>query len=121
LINSKTKGKVGEREWRDFIKKKFKCNARRGVQYSGDASAPDVVSDLPFFFEVKRRNALSVYEAIGQVVKDANGSGKIPTVAWRKDRREWLIILRADDFARLKWEIVSRDEDEEKAVAFHRP
>ena len=53
-MNSREKGKRGERAWRDELRANGYC-ARRGQQFSGSAESPDVVcEDLPaFHFEVK--------------------------------------------------------------------
>lgn len=101
-VNSRRKGKTGELEWAKYLKENSDTEARRGMQFCGSPDSPDVVSDDRYFYEVKRRNRLSIYEAMAQAVKDSEGSGKIPTIAWRKDRGEWLIVLRASDFIRIK-------------------
>lgn len=100
-INSRQKGKRGELSFVAFLKEKMGAKARRGLQYSGSADSPDVVSDLPFYFEVKLREKLNIYEAMDKAVEDSNGSSKTPVIAWRKNRRDWLIILRAEDFAKI--------------------
>lgn len=115
-INSRTKGKIGEREWRDFLKKKLGAEARRGVQYSGNPDAPDVVCNTIFCWEVKRREVLDVYKAMEQVVDDSKGSEKIPAVAWRKNRKDWLIILRGEDLPRIGWQVLQCDKASEGSV-----
>lgn len=112
-INSKIKGKQGEAEFVHFLKKHFQCEARRGLQYSGSPDSPDVVSTLPFYFEVKRREFLNVFETMAKTVEDANGSNKTPIIAWRKNREDWLLIIRAEDFAK-EW--LSRNEGKEATV-----
>ena len=50
-MNSRNKGKRGELEWRDVIRS-HGYEARRGQQFSGSPDSPDVVTDLPYHFEV---------------------------------------------------------------------
>lgn len=97
-INSRAKGVAGERDWRDFLRS-HGIQARRGAQYQGGTESPDVVSeDLPLWhFEVKRTEALSIYTAMSQAIEDSGGR-KFPCVAHRRNGKEWLVVLRADDF-----------------------
>ena len=44
-MNSREKGKRGERLWRDQLKLAGYPNSRRGQQFSGDESAPDVICE----------------------------------------------------------------------------
>lgn len=95
--DSRTKGKRGERELvRVLIEADF--DARRGVQYAGGPDSPDVVcSSLPgVHWEVKRSERLSLYGSIDQAVAQA-GNGQVPVVAHRRNRREWLAVLRLAD------------------------
>jgi hypothetical protein len=95
-MNSKRKGKRGELEFVHLCEA-FGFPARRGQQYRGTPESPDVLG-LPFLHvEVKRRERLNIYEAMEQSVREA-GSDEIPIVAHKKNRREWLVIVRAKDF-----------------------
>jgi Holliday junction resolvase len=96
-INSCQKGKAGERAWAKYLREKMGVDARRGRQFSGSPDSPDVVSDDGMHWEVKRVEKLNLSQAMEQAVKDADGK-KIPAVAWKKNRGEWLVILRAKDF-----------------------
>lgn len=49
--------------------------------------------------EVKRTEKINIYKAMEQAIGDAGD--KIPYVAHRRNRGEWLIILRADDFMKI--------------------
>lgn len=98
-INSRAKGAAGEREWAAKLGELFGLTARRGRQYSGDADAPDVIGSWPGTHpEVKRTETLSVYKAMDQAARDCGD--KVPYVAHRRNRREWLVIVRADDLVR---------------------
>ena len=96
MINSKRKGKVGELEFVHWLKD-HGIAARRGQQYCGANNDPDVVTDLEqIHFEVKRTEKLNLHNAMIQAINDCP-KNKIPVVAHRKSRQDWLVILRAED------------------------
>lgn len=97
MPNSRAKGCRGEREWRDFLREHLNCpDARRGQQYAGGPDSPDVVGGIPGTHpEVKRTEKLSLYPAMEQAISDADGT--IPYVAHKRNRQDWLVIVRADD------------------------
>jgi hypothetical protein len=74
-MNSREKGKRGERQWRDELRANGYC-ARRGQQFAGSAESPDVVCDeLPWIhFEVKAVERLNVQDAMDQSRRDC-GAG----------------------------------------------
>lgn len=98
-INSRSKGCRGEREFAEALRAAGH-SARRGQQFSGSPDSPDVVTSLPFHFEVKRTESLSLYKAMEQAVRDAE-PGKPPVVAHKRNRKEWLIVLHLSDFLKL--------------------
>lgn len=65
------------------------------MQYQGSPDSPDIHCSLPIHFEVKRVEALNVYKAVEQAVGDCGQ--KVPAVAHRRNRSEWLITIRAQD------------------------
>ena len=96
MINSKNKGKVGEREFANLLKK-HGFNARRGQQFKGTEDSPDIICEcLPFHFEVKRVQKLNLDNAMDQARKDCGKS--IPVVAHRKNNHKWLITIDAEYF-----------------------
>lgn len=106
-MNSRSKGIRGELEWRDEVARRG-YTAKRGQQHAGGGDSPDVIHDVPgVHFEVKRTNALRLYDAVNQARQD--GAGLMPVVAHRCDasrkkddcRGEWLVVLSADDFFKL--------------------
>jgi len=99
IMNSKDKGKRGEREFAELLRKNG-IDARRGVQYSGNPESPDVVTELKdYHFEVKRTEKFNLYKAMRQAIKDAGE--KIPIVAHRQNKENWVVILKAQDFIKL--------------------
>ena len=98
--NSRQKGKRGELEAAELIRK-HGFAARRGQQFKGGGDSPDVVTDIDgYHFEIKRTETLSVYLAVAQAQHDA-APGEVPVVLHRKNKKDWLAILPADDFLRL--------------------
>lgn len=101
MINSKDKGKRGERAWRDELRKNGYSQAYRSQQYCGSENSADVICpELPdYHFEVKFTERLSLYDAMWQARKDAGA--KTPVVAHRRNNSEWLVVICADDFFNL--------------------
>lgn len=98
-INSRTKGKNGELEW------SHKCRehgyeTRRGQQYSGVNGDADVVGMRGIHFEVKRVEKLNIYDAMDQADSDKR-EHETPIVAHRKNRKDWLVTMRAEDWFKL--------------------
>lgn len=99
---SREKGKRGEREFAALCRE-YGYNARRGQQYCG-IEGEDVVGLPGIHVEVKRTEQLRIYDAIDQARRDAKD--KIPIVAHRRNKCDWLIIMRAEDWFELyrEWE-----------------
>ena len=96
-MNSREKGKRGERQWRDELRANG-YHARRGQQYAGNAESPDVICDeLSWIhFEVKSVERLNIEDAMGQARRD--GVGKTPLVSHRRSHRRWLVTMDAETF-----------------------
>ena len=94
-INSKQKGARGEREFAALLTD-YGYESKRGQQFKGGEDSPDVITELPVHFEVKRTERLLLYEAMAQAVRDSNG-GKMPVVAHRRSHGEWVAVLRMSD------------------------
>lgn len=99
-INSRRKGKTGELEFAQLLRS-HGFEARRGQQHSGGADSPDVVTSIPgVHFEVKRVEAGNLYTWLDQAARDATPL-KMPVVAHRKSRKDWVAILPMDEFLSL--------------------
>jgi hypothetical protein len=96
-MNSRNKGKVGEREFASLLRE-HGYDARRGQQFSGGADSPDVVSDALAWLhvEVKRVQNLNLTDACVQAEGDSGG--KPWMVAHRRNHAPWLITMRAEFF-----------------------
>ena len=94
-MNSRQKGKVGEREFAALLRV-HGFDARRGQQFAGGGDSPDVVSGALrwLHIEVKRVQHLNLAEACAQARRDCGGKPWI--VAHRRNREAWLITVDSD-------------------------
>ena len=99
-MNSREKGKRGERQWRDELRAQGYA-ARRGQQFSGSPDSPDVICDaLPWaHFEVKLVEQLDIYGAMDQARRDSGGRAAL--VAHRRNYWPWLVTMDEERFYRL--------------------
>jgi hypothetical protein len=107
-INSRAKGAAGERELANYLREQGWQKARRTQQFAGnpEGGSGDVVCEnFPFHIEGKRCQALKPEEWMAQAKKDCP-AGKIPAVFFRRNgRKEWLVVLTADDVCELARQI----------------
>jgi hypothetical protein len=97
---SRRKGVRGELEAAAELRRLFGTEARRGHQFQGSDESPDVLADIPkVHFEVKRTEALRLYDALGQAIGDAGEN--VPVVLYRANRKPWVAIVELDDLPRL--------------------
>ena len=103
-INSKRKGNEAERELAAILRE-YGYQARRGVQFCGLNGDADVIGLQGVHIEVKRVEHLNIHEAMKQAVRDAR-EGEKPIVAHRRNRGEWMVTMKLDDFIELyrEWE-----------------
>lgn len=95
---SRDKGQRGELEWAKYQRENWNCpDACRGQQRKGSPDSPDVIGGIPGLHpEVKRTEKLAIHAAMEQAVSES-GLDEVPYVAHRANKREWLLIIRADD------------------------
>lgn len=109
-MNSREKGKRGEREAAAAMCEHIGCEARRGVQFQGGNDSPDVRHSIPgVHVEVKRTETFNAYNAIEQASRD--GGGAVPLVLHKRNRGEWLAVVplaRLKELARLIHEVQNR-------------
>lgn len=96
MVNSRDKGARGERELANTLRS-YGYSARRGQQYRGGADSPDVIGLPGIHIECKLVERLNIYDAVAQAVRDS-GENELPAVFHRKNRREWLVTMRLNDF-----------------------
>lgn len=97
-MNSRRKGADGERELANKLRE-YGYDAHRGVQYKGSPDSPDVVGIEGFHIECKRVEQLNIEKAMQQSERDAGDN--VPLVIHRKNREEWKVTMRLDDFIEL--------------------
>ena len=100
-LMQRRKGAAGEREAAAKLNEVLGTHLRRGRQYCGSPESPDVAGDLPgLHLEVKRVEALRLYPSLEQAGRDA-GTGEVPAVMHRMNKKPWVVIVYADDLIRL--------------------
>lgn len=111
-MNSRRKGKVGEREFAALLRT-HGFDARRGQQFSGGADSPDVVSQVLSWvhIEVKRVQHLNLAEACAQARRDCGrgapaGQQKPWIVAHRRNREPWFITMDSDALYQLLHRVI---------------
>jgi len=117
MIDSRDKGKTGEREAAKILGELFDVPVRRSQQFSGAAGDADLVGLPGVHVEVKRRERGNVANWIDQAVDDTDPES-IPMVVHRASGRPWLATCCLDDlpdlvaklYLILAWE---PDEDDE--------
>ena len=105
-MNSRAKGKLGEREAAAFLTSRG-FPARRGQQFCAANGDADVVCEvLPgVHIEVKRRERGCLDHWLDQARRDAAGD-KTPMVMHRRNACRWVVILDAEDML----EIIRRSD-----------
>lgn len=98
-INSREKGKRGERELASKLRE-YGYETRRGEQYSGANGDADVIGLPGIHIECKRVERLNIEDAMAQSKHDAR-QGEIPVVMHRKNDCEWLCTMRLSDWVEL--------------------
>lgn len=95
-MNSRDKGKRGEREAAKALADTFGCEAKRGVQFQGGKESPDVQHSIAgLHFEVKRCQRMQMEDWMAQAVGDAGDN--VPLVLHRKNNKEWMLTVRLED------------------------
>jgi hypothetical protein len=102
---SKQKGGRGEREAVAHLKlhgvpSAFR-KAQRNGKIAGDADVEANPELTPFHLEVKRNEALNLWEAYNQAVRDAEKTEKIPVVMHRRNKSPWLVTMDLGIFVQL--------------------
>lgn len=92
--SSREKGKRGEREFRDLLR-------RHGFEAVRDGRLEDDLRhDVEgYHFEVKRRETLALPAWLRQAEADANG--RVPVVAFKRNHEPWRVCLDAEVFVGL--------------------
>lgn len=105
-INSKDKGRRGERECASKLKELGFPNVRRSQQYAGMHGDADLVGLEKIHCEVKRNEHLNIQDAIDQAVRDAR-EGELPAVFHRKNDCPWLVTMKLEDWIEIYKEFIN--------------
>ena len=103
---SREKGKRYERELAAAFRE-YGYDARRTAQYCGKTGDAADVTGLPgIHVEAKHVEKVSIYDWMSQAIHDAQKSGRIPVVFFRKNNAQTLVTLRLCDFMEIykEWE-----------------
>lgn len=95
-VNSKQKGKRGEREVANFLKE-YGFEARRGQQFCGSNGDADVIGLPKMYIEVKFVENLNVLKALQQAIND-KPKDTYPVVFHRQKRQKLKVTMRTQDF-----------------------
>lgn len=109
---SREKGKRGELELSHKLQELGFSEAHRSQQYCGSASSADVLGLPCVHAEVKRTEALSLYKAYDQAVRDAGSSEEMPVIFHRRNGKPWLVVMSLRDWAKLYHNYVDNSEVE---------
>lgn len=94
MVNSRDKGKRGERDLAKVLSSMFQKEVRRGQQFSG-VEGKDVIGLDGIHCEVKWVEKLNLWKAMEQAQRDA-GEGEVPAVFHKKNGTGWLITVPLD-------------------------
>lgn len=98
---SRDKGKRGELELVHRLRDLGFSDVHRAQQYCGSVSSADVLGLPGIHPECKRTEALRLYEAVAQAVRDSEGTDDLPAVFHRRSKMPWLVIMRLEDWVEL--------------------
>lgn len=98
---SRDKGKRGELDLVHTLQCLGFNGVHRAQQYCGAASSADILGLSGVHPECKRTEALRLYDAMEQAIRDSTGTDDMPAVFHRKSQKGWLVIMRLEDWAAL--------------------
>jgi len=106
MANNRQRGKYGERSARDAIRQHWKMgDCHRTAQTSAKVSGADLGGTGNLHVEVKLRKTLAVEKFLEQAIRDAKHD-KVPVVLMRRDKGDWIVMLRISDSFRFAAELM---------------
>lgn len=100
---SREKGADFERQVARWLRENGFLTAMRTAQHSGKAGdAADVVGLPGIHIECKAVESPHVWAWIHQAERDSSGTGNIPVVIWKQNRKQWLALMRLDAFLQFR-------------------
>ena len=101
---SRAKGARGDLEVRDLVRSVWPA-AERGIEQCRSGTACADVEGTPYWIEVSRAERKTAEAKMRQAVSATDG--RPPVVFRRKNRGEWLVTMRVDDFLGLALAVVA--------------
>lgn len=102
MTNSKQKGARFERQLASMIRAEGFQDARRTAQYCGNTGdASDVVGLAGIHIEAKHQEQFRIYDWMAQAKRDAESTGNLPAVFFKKNNAEVLVCMRFEDWMTL--------------------
>ena len=98
---SRTKGKHGELELTHKLQELGFKSCHRAQQYCGSASSADILGLEKIHPECKRTEALRLYDAMEQAVRDSSDTSDLPAVFHRRSKQGWVVVMRIEDWVEL--------------------
>lgn len=93
---SRKKGQNGELELARILRDQYGYDVHRGYTFHNES---DCVGLDGIHIEVKRREKISIYEWMEQAIEEAKKRmDGLPVVFFRKNRKEWLVTMRLEDW-----------------------
>ncbi|MBR1677300.1 MAG: hypothetical protein IJ706_08335 [Clostridia bacterium] len=93
---SRNKGANAERELANLIRDTWGYEVKRGKVFYGES---DLVGLDGIHPEVKRVEKLNIHAAMAQAIEEAKKrEDGLPAVFFRRDRGEWLVTMRLEDW-----------------------
>lgn len=93
---ARNKGADAERELANLLRENWGYEVHRGKVFYGES---DLVGLEGIHPEVKRQEHLNIYEAVKQAIREAQKRMEgLPTVFHRRDREDWLVTMRLEDW-----------------------
>jgi Holliday junction resolvase len=106
-INSRTKGKTGEREVINKLKDYLGDDIELSRNLMQTREGGHDITGLPYALEVKRCEKLQLDKWWMQTLKQAREAGLIPALAYRRSREQWQVLVPAyvldPDYRQYHW------------------
>lgn len=108
--SAKAKGARGELLLVHFLEK-FGIDTKRGMVWLNQS---DVIGMEGIHIEVKFVESLNVRKALEQAIEEAKKKKDgLPAVFWKRSRKEWVTVMRTEDWITL-YKLARRNYDTER-------
>lgn len=102
-LNSRAKGKVGEREVKNMLNAALGyCAFKRNVMQSREGGC-DLESELPVAIEVKRQQNVQLNQFVAQAREQGRAINKTPVLFYRRNGEPWSILVDMSEKEFIEW------------------